>query len=76
MLKSNPDHRPPAKPPAGKQPMRKPLAAPTGDAVPGIFTGPFATAKAVEKLDQRESATRRAHRLRMKEFFARANSIS
>lgn len=71
MLKSNPDPRPAKKSPADEE-----TAAPDGDAAPGIFTKRTAKVRAGSKLDQRESLTRRAHRMRMKAFFARANSAS
>jgi hypothetical protein len=74
MLKSNPDHNPPRKPRTGKASTGQPMAAPTDDAVPGIYAGPFATVPAGDEVDQRESLLRSAHRMRMKEFFARANS--
>ena len=67
MLKSNPAHNPPTKPKS-----KNPMAASADEAAPGIFTERSATARARDKRDQRESSTRRAHRLRMKEFFARA----
>lgn len=67
MLKGNPANRPPA-----KRATNKTVAPPAGQAVPGIVTGPFSTVLGGDKRDQRESATRRAHRLRMKEFFSRA----
>ena len=76
MIKSYPGHVPLTKPLNGKPLTASPMAAPTGDGVPRIFTGPFATARAGDTLDQRESPTRRAHRLHMKEFFAHANSAS
>ena len=81
MLKSSPGHSPATELTTGKQPARKPrtsklVAAPTGDAVPGILTAPFAAVRAGDNLDQRESVARRAHRLRMKELFARNNTTS
>ena len=57
-------------------PARKPPATPADEATPGIYTERHATVTARNKLDQRESLTRRAHRLRMKEFFARATSVT
>ena len=76
MLKSSPDHNPPPKPGTAKPSTGQPIAAPTDEAVPGIYAGPFATLTAGDEIDQRESLLRRAHRLRMKEFFARANSAT
>ncbi len=76
MIKSYPGHSPLAKPLNGNPPTGTPMAAPTGDAVPRIFTGTFASLRAGDTLDQRESPTRRAHRLHMKEFFSQANSAS
>ena len=57
-------------------PARKPPTKPADEATPGIFTERHATVTARDKLDQRESLARRAHRLRMKEFFARATSTT
>lgn len=55
-------------------------AAAAAGAVSGIFTGPLGAALPGQLPghgpDQRESATRRAHRLRIKELFARANAAS
>jgi hypothetical protein len=51
-------------------------AAAAAGAVSSIFTGPLGAALPGHKPDQRESATRRAHRLRIKELFARANAAS
>ncbi len=76
MIKSYPGHSPLAKPLNGNPPTDTPMAASTGDAVRRIFTGPFATLRAGDTLDQRESPTRRAHRLHMKEYLAHANSAS
>ena len=67
MLKINPARNPPTKPKT-----INPMAASANEAAPGIFTERHATVRPRDKLDQRESLARRAHRLRMKEFFARA----
>jgi hypothetical protein len=71
MLKSNPAHKPPKKPRTHKS-----AAAPADDATTGVFTERLVKTRAGDKRDQRESLRRRAHRLRMKEFFARANSAT
>ncbi len=71
MLKINPARKPPTKPKT-----INPMAASADEAVPGIYTERYTTVTARDKLDQRESLIRRAHRLRMKEFFARATSVT
>jgi len=76
MIKNYPRRNPAAKSATGKAPAGKRTAAPAGDAALGIFTAPFATARAGDRPDQRESPTRRAHRLRMKEIFTRAKPAS
>ena len=77
MLKNNP----PTKSPVGRSPAGQPRTgrqAPVqaGDAVPGIYTGPIVPAEAGGKQEKRESPARRAHRMRMKEYFSRASSVS
>jgi len=65
MLKRNPANRPTDTPATGAR---------DDAAVPGVFATPAAPARAALRPDQRESATRRLHRLRMKALFARAAS--
>jgi len=69
MLKRNPANRPTDTPATAG-----PLAAPDDAPVPGVFATPVAPTRAALRPDQRESPTRRLHRLRMKALFARAAS--
>lgn len=76
MLKSEPANSPTPQPSTLKHPAPKQMAAPIDEPAPAHIVDPLATVKAGGELDQRESSIRRAHRLRMKEFFSRARSAS
>ena len=54
----------------------KPLTARIGAAVPAKDVDPLATLTSADEQENRESAIRRRHRLRMKDFFSAAKSAS
>ena len=79
MLKSDPEQgsaaEPSASPADGDPPDVDAQPAATADsAVPGIFTSPFKGILTGDGRDQRESAKRHAHRLRMRDYFARVKT--
>ena len=73
MLKSHPGLIPPddAETPEPQAQGPETGVSATDEAAPAIFTGPFVPVRPRDRADQWESPARRAHRLRMKQLFAR-----
>ena len=70
MLKTNPQYGPASKPVAAE------VSAPIDSGKAAKAADPFSAVRPGDEQSHRESARRRAHRLRMKDFFSRAKSVS